>query len=443
MPRKYKAKNSLSRIAANVLGLGAIAFAAGAAQDAVAASLAPAVYYIDNSHPAASDKNAGTSPGAPWATLAPASAKALAPGDMISLKAGTSYDGALSIKSKGTAGAPITVNSYGYGAKPLIRGNPTVGSYASAITLDKAQYVSIDGLALSSAAYSGVNISASNNIVIQNNEIFNVGMGVNVGGQNNLITNNYFHDLKMVKNGGADSYGAVGVTLLAPNNEISYNTCQRCIAPDTVNGYNGGMVELYGPVDNSYIHHNFAQDSDGFIEGGVGTANNVRIVYNVSYNNNGSFACFHFSGNYAYTGTTSILVANNTVVQNKTPAKSGGNLNYFESPPTANSLVFVNNIFALDYVGAIYYSETTRRSNIYQMKAAGSHLLRNWSNALGVGEMVADPGFVDAASANLRPSINSPARGKAVLLDAVGASDLARVPLPASARDIGAYQYQP
>lgn len=447
MPLRIEKTNYIFRVAANVIGVGAMALATGAAANSatitVNTTVDPAIYYIDNSHPSASDSNAGTSPSAPWASLLPASRKALGPGDTISLKAGTTYEGALLIQSKGTSGAPITVKAYGDGTKPLIRGNPTVGSGASAITLYKAKYIVVDGLALTAAAYAGINLVTSDNVIIRNNEMFDVGIGANVGGQNNVVTDNYFHDLKMVKNGSAGSFGAVGVTILGPNNEVAYNTCRRCIAPDAVYGYNGGLVELYGPVDNSYIHHNFAQDSEGFLEGGVGTANNVRIIYNVSYNNNGHFMCLHYAGAYGYTGSTSFLVANNTVVQTQAPLKLVGNLNYIDPPPSPSSVIFVNNIFSIDNVGSVYSNDVSRRYNIYQLKAPNSHVLRNWSNALGAGESIVDPGFVNALMPDLRPSMNSPARGRAVNLSMVSGTDFARAPLPDRDRDIGAYQYRP
>jgi len=446
----------LLAVAASIAGVGAMALVADLAHAATAIgafgspkvtvtgafAMPASTYYIDSSHPAASDKNAGTSPSLPWASLAPASGRRLVPGDTISLKAGTAYDGALTIQSKGTATAPITVNSFGGGTKPVIRGNPTFGSGASAITLYQAAYVIVDGLSLSRAAYAGINAITSDNVIIRNNEMFDVGMGVNLGGQNNVVTDNYFHDLKMIKNGNAGSFGAVAITVLGPNNEIAYNTCRRCIAPDAIYGYNGGMIELYGTVDNAYIHHNFAQDSDGFLEAGVGTARNVRIVYNVSYNNDGNFICIHYAGQFAYTGPTSFLVANNTVVQNQAALKPVGTLNSVDTPPASSSVLFVNNIFSIDNVPSIYANDVPRLNNIYQIKAANAHVLGNWSNALGVGEKLSDPGFVNAQLPDLRLAATSPARGKALVSSAVGVLDFARAPLPASGRDIGAYQYQ-
>jgi len=403
-------------------------------------------YYIDNSTSTASDQNAGTSKTAPWASLAPVMKKSFAPGDVIALKAGTVYSGGLQMTAKGTASAPITITSFGTGPKPTIKGDPTYGSWADAIELDNSQYVVVDGLALGAAAHAGVNLYQTNNSVVRNSEMFGVGIGVNILGQSNQVTGNSFHDLKMVVNNGtASNYGAEGVVVGGPSNEISYNNCLRCIADDNYFGLNGKLIELYGTVDNSYIHHNYAQDSGNFLEGGVGTARNVRITYNVSVNNNGGFLNIHYTGAFAYTGPTSFLVANNTAIQTAAIANPNSALNYIDAPPTAGSILVVNNIMFINQMAALYSYDVPRQNNIYYMKQTTSHVLITGSNALGSGEMIADPVFVDPTLPNLRIAATSPARGAGVTIatTTIGSFDFARNPLPASSPDIGAYQYQP
>jgi len=412
-------------------------FALCAASNAQAAT-----YFVDNSLAAASDKNAGVSASAPWATLKGVMAHKFVAGDVISFKTGTTYTGGLQLTLKGTAAAPITINSYGSGPKPMIKGDPTYGSYVDSIELDNSQYVVVDGLSLTSTSQAGVNFYNTNYSVVRNSEVFGVGVGVNVLGQYNLVTGNNFHDLKMVVNNGtASNYGAEGVVVGAPNNEISYNTCLRCIADDNFFGTNGKMIELYGPVDNTYIHHNYVQDSGGFLEGGVGTAQNVRVVYNVSLNNS-VFLCIHYTGSFKYTGQTSFLVANNTVVQTAVTNPANA-LNYIDKPPSSSSILIINNIMMIDKMAALYSYDVPRQNNIYYMTQSTSHVLINWSNTLGTGEKIANPQFAKPSFPDLRIAATSPARGAALTSSVVGAVDFNRTPLPASARDIGAYQYQP
>ena len=72
----------------------------------------------------------------------------------------------------------------------------------------------------------GVAILRANHNIIQDIEATNVGRGIIISGQYNLITRNYVHDLHMVVNtpGGNDDWGAQGVSLSdGSNNEISNN----------------------------------------------------------------------------------------------------------------------------------------------------------------------------------------------------------------------------
>jgi hypothetical protein len=64
-------------------------------------------YYVS---PGGSDNNSGTL-GSPWQTVAYALGK-LSPGDVLNLRAGTYYEYDIDITLKGTASAPITIQSY-------------------------------------------------------------------------------------------------------------------------------------------------------------------------------------------------------------------------------------------------------------------------------------------------------------------------------------------
>ncbi len=82
-------------------------------------------YYIS---PNGNDANNGTSPATAWRTLERANQNTyqLQPGDRILLEKGGVWRGELALGSSGTQGQPITVGSYGSGAKPVIKGSDVV-----------------------------------------------------------------------------------------------------------------------------------------------------------------------------------------------------------------------------------------------------------------------------------------------------------------------------
>src|SRR3954471_22946254 len=94
-------------VAASALGV------AAPAQSAVTAT-----YYVDCS--AGSDGASGTSESSAWRSLAPVNGRTFAPGNVINLKRGCSWDGGLTARSNGTADSPIAYAAYGAGAAPVV-----------------------------------------------------------------------------------------------------------------------------------------------------------------------------------------------------------------------------------------------------------------------------------------------------------------------------------
>jgi hypothetical protein len=77
---------------------------------AVPSGAQAALYYVDQKHPAASDRNAGTIE-QPWKTIAKAN-QTLAPGDSVEIKAGT-YTSYIAPENSGSSAKPITYRNYG------------------------------------------------------------------------------------------------------------------------------------------------------------------------------------------------------------------------------------------------------------------------------------------------------------------------------------------
>ncbi len=382
-------------------------------------------YYVDSA--GGSDANSGASESEAWRTLAPVHSKTFQPGDTVHFKRGGSWTGPLTIRNSGVSDRPITFTDYGSGPKPVFS-NPGV-PFGRAVVI-QASWVVVENLLARDAHEAGIFIASGTNNIVRNCEFTHVGTGVTVSGQYNLITGNYAHDLTMIVNtpDGDDDYGAVGYWLNAPNNEVSYNRCVNCKAPSYDYGTDGGVVELNRNADNSYIHHNWGENSNGFLEAGGGSAQNVRLAYNVSYNN-GDLACLHIDGKFATT-ITNLRIENNTIVQTRNAPILFDCL----SAISPGMLSARNNIFytaARVFPGGSFIHE----NNVYGLLGAAGVGV-----GLGPNERIADPMLADvnAKDFHLRPE--SPAIGRGRNLGYT--ADFDGVPVPQDAPpDIGAYQF--
>ncbi|MFI7102140.1 right-handed parallel beta-helix repeat-containing protein [Streptomyces sp. NPDC050161] len=102
-------------------------------------------YYLDCRH--GDDTATGTSPAAPWRTLAQAGAHTYAPGERLLLKRGTECEGVLAPNGKGADGAPVQIDAYGSTSesKPHIDG----GGARAALLLANTEQWEIRNLDLS------------------------------------------------------------------------------------------------------------------------------------------------------------------------------------------------------------------------------------------------------------------------------------------------------
>ncbi len=383
-------------------------------------------YYVDSV--AGNDANSGTSESAPWRTLTPVRNRTFRPGETVRFKRGGSWTGPLVAKDSGVSGSPITFSDYGSGPLPVFS-NPGV-TYGHAVEI-RASWVVVENLLARDAHEAAIFIAAgANNNIVRNCELTQAGAGVTVNGQYNLITGNYAHDLTMIVDtpGGDDDYGAVGFWLNAPNNEVSYNRAVNCKAHSYDYGSDGGVVEIYGNGDNSYIHHNWGETSNGFMEVGGGTAQNVRLAYNVAYNN-GSLSCLHTGGNFTAT-VTNLRIENNTVVQ----TSGAGSLFQCLSTFSSNTMSLRNNIF---YTSASVYTNGgfTHENNIYYMLGSAGV-----GYSLGPNERIADPLFVNVSGKDFHLRSGSPAIDAGRNLGYTSDMDGGAVP-QGSAPDAGAYEY--
>jgi hypothetical protein len=119
-------------------------------------------YYLDSA--AGSDSNDGLSPGTAWKTLAKINGVTLQPGNKICLKAGGSWTGQLAPKGSGSSAAPIIVDQYGSGAKPLLAAG---SADADTVHLLNQQYWEINDLEVTNKKtsvgdYRGISVNGQN-----------------------------------------------------------------------------------------------------------------------------------------------------------------------------------------------------------------------------------------------------------------------------------------
>lgn len=393
-------------------------------------------YFIDNSAANASDKNGGTAATNPFASFAALSKITLQPGDTVSIKAGTVYNmtSAIVLTASGTADHPITITSFGDGAKPIIN-NISTGMYNDAIAVKGANYLTINGLSFNQASQSAINIDAkSSHITVQNNEMGHVGEGVILNGSNSLVTGNYMHDLVMVKNtpinttsaatiaaSNNDDYGATGIVIGGSNNELSFNKIVNAIAPSYDYGMDGGGFELIGPIANVTIHDNYVANSNGFLEaGGVrSTLTNINVYNNVALND-GDFAVIHNASGAYVNSFTNFQMHNNTIVNQNNATKAMATF-FLDAPATAAQVNITNNIISLNDGDSVFKQQGTYHSNnLINLLSKATHLYNNWGMVLGAGEQFGNPGLADVASGNFTPTASG-------LAQMVGASISAKL----------------
>ncbi len=297
-------------------------------------------YYVNSV--SGNDANPGTELNRPWQSLSRVQAASFQPGDTINFACGSSWDTGLEIKSSGRAGSPLVFRAVGEGLKPSIS---HTGLMTKAITVTGC-WVIVDGFLAKDANHAGIFLAqGADHNIIRNCEMTNCGGGVMLYGQHNLIISNYAHDLIMVRNtpGGDDDYGAVAYWVFAPNNEIAYNRAVRCRASSYDYGADGGFFEVYTNGDSTYVHHNYAEDCNGFLEVGGGLARHIIVSNNVSIEN-GEWT-FHLTGKFK-ADIQDFRIEHNTIISRK-GTKWNNLLGLGKGVLTGNELIFRDNLVVL------------------------------------------------------------------------------------------------
>lgn len=405
-------------------------------------------YYIDSQ--TGNDSNTGRSIRSPWKSLNKLEQCTFQPGDRILFAKNSAFSGGILFRSSGTAEKPIVISSYGDGLPPLFS-NPDQNELNGNVLQISGSHIVIDGLSFVSCAdansKSGKAVlevgaiftrKGADYITITNCEFTDCPIGVNITGQHSLITRSTFKDCNRYL--AAPNWGPLGIVIANAYNEISYNRCSNYVNVGGAYGADGGFIELddryFGTqVHDIKIHHNKSFDNMGFLEIETNVAgDNIDVYYNLSDDHQQ----FIF-----YWGGDNSRIENNTVIRTK-PSLNGAVNTVFTM--RKGNFTVRNNIFVVAngiqvFVTAPYdvgnYDSVIHEHNLYYCSDGSTD--DPCGKALGTGEMIADPLFVNIDEGDYRLRYGSPAIDSGISLGYD--SDLENVPLGKNqVPDMGAYE---
>jgi hypothetical protein len=380
-----------------------------------------------------------------WRSLSRANSAFLAPGDSLLLKRGCTWTGPLNVRWTGTTSAPIRIGAYGTGERPLIQnGHENVKITGSHLLIEniwtRSDVPDRDSTCdnqpigwrvgfrfMSSASYDTVRYSRADEQYI--------GILVESGAHHNKILNNTLQNNNMRDPQLSIGAGAVGVSVMGDDNEVSYNYIAGSDACSPLYGRDGAAVEIYGGSRN-LIDHNIAANNHTFTELGKPFSADNTYAYNL-VTSSLRFANFLVTRGPSdeYGPIYRTRAYNNTVYLSG--SESYALQCYGGCGP--DILTFRNNIvWAQDRIGFADYP-FDEGNNIY-WRADGAPKVYF---PISPSSRKVDPGFVDLAGKDFRLKEASPAidlsSGDA---SAIGLTrDLGGVAVPqARAPDIGAYE---
>lgn len=425
---------------------------------------APTCYVAKNGNNA----NGGTS-GSPWLTIAYAASQVTA-GTTVYVKAGN-YNEKVSPSNSGTAGNYITYQAYP-GDVVTINGNGQIpGTYDGIFHISSKNYIKVIGFKIQNSTWNGVMIDGfggtnSTNIIIQANEISNIGYTGLYAQDGNYIT----FDGNTVTNtqtcGSGCGYGQQNenidmlyVDYFEVMNNIVYGTANY-ESMDFKSGVNHGSIhdndiqpgESAGiyvdardvvsrniSIYNNRVWSNTPTDSVRGIAIGVedtspaplGSARDINIYNNIIY---GMGATGIAAGTaYSVGVIDNIIVANNIIYDNGKVNNWGGGI--AAEYPGATNIKITNNI--VDQNGGF------GQIKLYSGASAtvSYNLINGSSPTLGTNYRTGNPKFVNVATKDFHYQSTSPAINNGTSTNAPNVDYDGNSRPQGNAYDIGAYEY--
>lgn len=343
-------------------------------------------YYVDSTIGA--DQNSGTTPATAWRTLAKVNATSFHPGDHILFKSGSIFTGQLWPKGSGTEHAPIIIDQYGDGPKPVIN---AAGESADAVLLKNQEYWEINDLAITNVgshagSRRGVNLIADNSsdlhhiylrkldihdvngsdddkangginyhcigdsrpsrfvdLRIEDNHISHVDRSGIFGWSSHWQRSKWYPSLNVViRDNVLDDIGGDGIVPVATEGAlIEHNVVSH--ANQRSAGYNVGIWPW--SADNTVVQFNEVYGTKGQRDGegfdSDWNSRNTIIQYNYSHDNDGGFLLICNDGSQSAT----VSVGNSGTIVRYNVSQNDHNRGFNISGPVSNTTIYNNTIY--------------------------------------------------------------------------------------------------
>jgi|GEM_PF-705181 len=429
-------------------------------------------YYINSR--TGRDNHSGKTKELAWKSLANLEKGIFLPGDSILFAKGSAYTGGFTFRDSGTAEKPIVFSTYSVGADVILRTprealSPLFEQYGAGpapsftnpdwevlngnIFRIEGSYIIIDGMYFHDNTNPPSSDKKNKNVqkmgavylalethhnIVRNCEFFHTPVGIKIKGTDNLISHNYLHD---ASNMMAYSWGPIAIMVVKGSNEIAYNRIENYGAYGGPYGSDGGVIELDG-VDDDFnankvaIHHNTSINNHGFLEIAARNVDSITVAYNLSDDRN------QFIGG----GSMKVQVRNNTIIRTREP--NVDRYVFWTFNPESTEITVINNVFYLAKDLQVFgpvkqvkghvrvaIGEQIHQHNLYFSEGNDDPV----GIALGKGDIIANPLFVDLENRNFRLTERSPARRRGIVT--VYSQDLDGYPVPAKKPCLGAFEF--
>lgn len=178
------------------------------ASNALKAQTEGTTYYVDAKD--GSDTADGKTEETAWKSFDRVNSKTFLPGDKILLKAGGIWNQPLNPKGSGQEGAPITIDMYGEGSRPVINGNGTSGpSITGAVTIYNEEYWEIYNLEVTNLENTDKMGEAMDNGTSERAGILIYSSNQEEIYKHIVVKNCYVHDVNSNFKGGKTSGGII------------------------------------------------------------------------------------------------------------------------------------------------------------------------------------------------------------------------------------------
>jgi parallel beta-helix repeat protein len=285
-------------------------------------------YYVDQACPSASDTGPGSA-SQPFKTIQAAADRAVA-GDTVLVAAGT-YNEKVTVKSSGTAAAPVV-----FVAAP---GSPVIlTGGANGFAIANQSWVTVHGFTITSTSSYGISVSGSSNITIDGNDVSYAGLpvsgqiakGIHLSADtNSTVSRNSVHhntDSGIFLTNGSTGIQVIGNQTYANASQyarqapgIDVRSSGNTIANNISHDNEDSGIQFYPGAVNNLVYNNVSYNNGDHgidVSGPIGN----RIIANTVYNN--ITAGINVEG-----GATGTTITNNISVDNAlNPIRTKGNI---------------------------------------------------------------------------------------------------------------------